>query len=51
MRRFTRSESVEIDNPSETCDGHCQLSADQLKPSAADGEQGRVWYGERIGVK
>lgn len=51
MRRVIRFEIDQTDDPSKTCDGHCWLSADQLKLRTTDGEQGRVWYGERIGVK
>lgn len=51
MCRVIKFKIDQTDDPSKTCDGHCWLSADQLKLCTTDGEQGRVWYGEGIGVK
>lgn len=51
MCRVIRFEIDQTDDPSKTCDGYCWLSADQPKLCTTDGEQGRVWYREGIGVK
>lgn len=50
MCRVIRFEIDQADDPSKTCDGHCWLSADQLKLCTTDGEQRRVGCGMERGL-